>query len=112
MSRARAVFVPTIYIEPFGNVAVEAQGCGTPVICTDWGAMTETVVHGVTGFRCRTFQEFIDATLLVQALDPRAIRDHARDNYGLEAIAEKYDRHFKRLLTLWDDGWYHLEGAT
>jgi len=109
MKRARAVFVPTVYIEPFGNVAVEAMACGTPVICTDWGAMTETVIHGVTGYRCRTLQEFVDATLLVQTLDPHIIRKHAIDNYSLPVIAQKYDRHFRRLLQLWGDGWYELE---
>jgi glycosyltransferase involved in cell wall biosynthesis len=35
MTVARAVFVPSEYAEPFGNVAVEAQTCGAPVIMTD-----------------------------------------------------------------------------
>jgi glycosyltransferase involved in cell wall biosynthesis len=106
MSGAKAVFVPTIYIEPFGNVAVEAMGCGTPVICTDWGAMTETVIHGKTGFRCRTQSEFIKAMTDVETLDPGAIRSHAIENYSLPVIAEKYHTHFKRLETLWGAGWY------
>lgn len=106
MSRARAVFVPTTYIEPFGNVAVEAQGCGTPVISTDWGAMTETVEHGKTGFRCRMLSEFVEAATNVGELDCRYIRERAQRLYSLEAIGERYDRYFRRLLTLWDRGWY------
>lgn len=108
MATARAVFVPTIYIEPFGNVAVEAQACGTPVICTDWGAMTETVVHGVTGFRCRTLNEFARAAEMVHTLDAAAIRQRAIDTYSLPVIAQQYDTHFRRLLQLWGDGWYEL----
>lgn len=106
MSRARALFVPTTYIEPFGNVAVEAQACGTPVICTDWGAMSETVEHGRTGFRCRTMGEFMRAMQDVGSLDPHYIRRRAIEAYSLPVIAEKYDAHFRRLETLWGEGWY------
>jgi glycosyltransferase involved in cell wall biosynthesis len=98
--------VPTTYIEPFGNVAVEAQGCGTPVISTDWGAMTETVEHGKTGFRCRMLSEFVEAATKVDQLDYAYIRERAQRLYSLETIAERYDRYFRRLLTLWDRGWY------
>ena len=112
MSQARAVFVPTIYLEPFGNVAVEAMACGTPVITTDWGAFTETVVQGETGFRCRTFQQFLDAAEGVRYLSPRAIRLHALSKYSLEAIAPKYDHYFRNLETLWDKGWYTRTAPT
>lgn len=106
MSKAKALFVPTIYIEPFGNVAVEAQACGTPVICTDWGAMSETVEHGKTGYRCRTMGEFVQAMSDVEKLDPHYIRQRAIDNYSLPVIADKYDTHFRRLEKLWGEGWY------
>lgn len=108
MKNAIATFVPTIYIEPFGNVAVESQACGTPVIATDWGAMTETVIEGVTGYHCRTFKEFCDAAEKVKSLSPKVCRDHARKNYSLEVIGLKYQTYFERLLTLWDDGWYQI----
>jgi glycosyltransferase involved in cell wall biosynthesis len=107
MSGAAAVWVPTIYIEPFGNVAVEAQLCGTPVISTDWGAMTETVIEGMTGYRCRTLAEFIDAARTLDQLAPAdVIRKYAVGRYSTAVVARQYDRHFRRLSTLWDDGWY------
>jgi glycosyltransferase involved in cell wall biosynthesis len=106
LSRATALLAPTLYIEPFGAAAVEAMLCGTPVICPDWGGFTETVEHGVTGYRCRTFKEFCLATDEVRDLDPYAIRDHAASNYSTEVVAERYEAYFERLLTLWDKGFY------
>lgn len=108
MSRAQGVFVPTNYVEPFGGVAVEAMLCGTPIITTDWGAFTETNEHGVTGYRCRTLQEFCDATDDVRSLDYAAIRRRAIEKYSLEAVGPMYREYFDRLLGLWGDGWYSL----
>lgn len=106
MAGAKALIAPTIYCEPFGNVAIEAQACGTPVIATDWGAFTETVVPGVTGFRCRTLPEFIQAMSDVEKLDPHAIRQRVIDTYSYEAVGLRYQDYFQRLLGLWGGGWY------
>lgn len=105
MSRARAVFVPSWYLEPFGGVAVEAQMCGTPVISTDWGAFPETVVHGVTGYRCRTMAQFVEAAKQVNKLDPFVIRDWAVDNYSLKVVAQRYEDYFRTLIYQWGKGW-------
>jgi glycosyltransferase involved in cell wall biosynthesis len=105
MSRAYAVLVPTLYLEPFGGVAVEAQLCGTPVITTDWGAFPETVEQWTSGFRCRTLREFLEAVRLCAALDPRRIRERAQWRYSLDAVSFQYQRYFERLLLLWDQGW-------
>lgn len=106
MSGAIATFVPTKYIEPGGNVVVESLACGTPVISTDWGVMTETVIQGVTGYRCRMLSEFIDAMEKVKSLDRKIIRRHAKDNYSLPVIAKRYEDYFLRASTLFGKGWY------
>jgi glycosyltransferase involved in cell wall biosynthesis len=103
---AKALFVPTQYVEPYGTVNVEAQMTGTPVITTDWGAFAETVEDGVTGFRCRTFGEFVQAAVDAPKLDRGYIRKRALANYSLAATLPKYERYFGRLMQLWDRGWY------
>lgn len=109
MAGATALFAPTLYLEPFGNIVPEAHFCGTPTITTDWGAFTETNINGLTGYRCRSFQEFCDAAENVKTLDPKVIRQRAVNNYSLEVTAQKYDKYFNKLLTLWENGWYTLK---
>jgi len=106
MGKAKAVLMPTYYIEPFGGVNVEAQLMGTPVITTDWGAFSETVLHGVTGFRCRTFEEFCWAVNNINTLDTLYCRKWAIDNYSCERVADMYDEYLRRVYNLNDKGWY------
>jgi glycosyltransferase involved in cell wall biosynthesis len=108
MSGAQALWMPSLYVECFGNVAVEAQLCGTPVIATPFGAATETVEDGKTGFRCHTLKEFMAAADAVRDLDPHYIRDRAVSLYSTDTVAQKYQTHFERLATLWGDGFYAL----
>ncbi len=105
MARASALLCPTQYLEPFGAVVVEAALCGTPAITTDFGAFTETVVHGVTGFRCNYLGEFVQALHGAQTLNPHLIRQHAAGLYSLATVAAQYQRYFDRLTLLWTTGW-------
>ena len=105
MSQATAVFVPTIYIEPFGGVAVEAMLCGTPIITSDWGAFVEYNKPGKTGYRCRTKGEFMEATELVKNLNPLEIRTYAQEHFSLKRVGMQYEAYFQQLLSLWDKGW-------
>jgi glycosyltransferase involved in cell wall biosynthesis len=106
LSNAKAVLMPTYYIEPFGSVAVEAQLCGTPMITTDWGAFSETVVHGVTGYRCRVFEEFCWAVNNIHQIKPEACREWAVQNYSIERVGKMYEEYFQRIIHLHDKGWY------
>lgn len=55
--------------EAFGRVAVEAQALGRPVIATDHGGATETVLDGVTGWRVPVGDISAMATAIGQAID-------------------------------------------
>jgi len=113
LAGARALVAPTLYLEPFGGVVVEAFMAGTPAITTDWGAFRETNQQGVTVYRIRTLQEGVDAAHACLELDRQAIRDYAVANYSLESVAPQYEAWFARLDTLWRNGWYQLrEEAT
>lgn len=106
MGGARALICPTLYVEPFGGVAVEAQMCGTPVITTDFGAFTETVEDQVTGFRCHTLGEFCEAVYQAKTLDRAYIRDRAVDLYSTDTVKFEYQDYFAHLEGLRGRGWY------
>ena len=94
LSNAHCLLMPTLYSEPFGGVNVEAQFAGVPAITTDWGAFTETVVHGVTGYRCRTMDHFVWAVKNCEFLDRKNIKALAIKNYGLTKVATMYEEAF------------------
>lgn len=106
LAGARAVLSPTTYLEPFGGVAVEAMLSGTPVVATDWGAFTETVVNGVTGYRARTLRQFLTAVDMAGSLNRHDILAHAQDRYTVQVGARLYDDALTTLGTLFGDGWY------
>lgn len=108
LSNARALIVPTAYLEPFGGVAVEAMLCGTPVIASDWGAFTETVWDGLTGFRFATLREGVEAVEGCAYLPPDVIRGIAHGRYSLDAVRPMFERWFGRLDSLHREGWYEM----
>lgn len=108
MKNARAIFVPTQYLEPFGGVAVEAMFCGTPAITSDWGGFAETVNHGVTGYRCRTFDDYVWAAENVGRLKPADCRRWAVENYSLDRIKLRYQEFYMKVQDLFGKGWYEL----
>ena len=107
---ARAIFMPTRYIEPFGCVAAEALLCGTPVISSDTGGATEIVRQGQDGYRCRSLSDYMNAVDEVQEFyapdDYEEISRAARARFGHAQVGAQYERYFAKLAD--GRGWYAL----
>jgi len=108
MANAMASFVPSQYVEPFGGVQVENLLSGTPTITSDWGSFAENNLHGVTGYRCRTMGDYVDAVREIQkgAISSRACRAFGL-NFSLEKVAPMYEKYFNDILDIYTgEGWY------
>jgi len=107
MARAKATIAASTFLEPFCGVQIESMLSGTPVISTDWGAFAEYNLHGVTGYRCRTFEHFTWAARNIHTIDPYACRSWAERNFSLDRVAEMYDEYFYSVSNIFaGKGWY------
>ena len=85
---ADVIVVPSLY-EPFGMVALEAMACGTPVIASDTGGLSQIMTNG----ECALAAPPNDPTTLARAIlhllhnPERATQLAAR---GQEVVAERY----------------------
>lgn len=104
--RALCMLMPTLFIEPFGFSGVEGQLCGVPLIATSYGAFQETIVDGVTGYRCHTLADWMEAIRLSRSLNRRQIAMLARSKYSKEAVGKQYDWVLRQLADLSGRGWY------
>jgi glycosyltransferase involved in cell wall biosynthesis len=100
VGNAIAMLCPTQYVEPGGGSAIEAQLCGTPVLASAWGCFTESVLHGVTGYQCRTWGDWMAALEWAPKLSRRTIAQVARERFSFEAAAPQYVKVLKTLELL------------
>lgn len=114
MGGAKAVFVPTLYLEAFAGVHIEAMLTGTPCITTDFGVFEGTVQNGTNGYRCNTLQDFVDAARAVKNLDPHIVRQSA-ERYLMDNVKHEFDEWFDDLYQLFRSaheegvkGWHYL----
>ena len=97
MKNAKALFGLTYYVEPFGNMIIEANLSGTPVITTDWGAFPEIVLEGETGYRVRDFKSLLTAIESVDNIDPANCRKWGL-NFSDEEIHLKHKKFLDKVI--------------
>ena len=100
MREADALILYSRY-ETFGNVIIEANACGKPVIVSDYPTFSENVVDGVTGLVAKGNDPEALAVKMMYMMehyfsfDPVTIARYAKDNYSFDAIAKRFDAVYK-----------------
>jgi len=106
MKKAKGSIIASQYLEPFGGVQIENLLCGTPTITTDWGCFAENNLHGITGFRCRTMGDYVNAIKKIHTINPKDCREWG-ENFSLENVAPMYEKFFTDIHNVFNgDGWY------
>ena len=114
MRNAIASFLPSRYLEPFGGVQIENLLCGTPTLTSDWGAFAENNIEGITGYRCRVFDDWLNAAMncLEDKIKPINCRLQG-EKFSLDSIAPLYERFFEDVMNIYtESGWYTIKEET
>ena len=83
-------------------------------ITSDWGAFSENNIEGVTGYRCRTFEDYVRAVKNIQAgkIKSKDCRKHG-EKFSLEEVAPMYEDFFRKVTDVSSgNGWYEIWDET
>lgn len=109
---AIAQFVPTLYIEPFAGVQIEALLCWTPIITSDSWVFNETNHQWITGRRCKHYQDYIEAVKRIGEIKRKVCRRFGM-KYSLENVMPYYKSYYEKIIAvvnnLWRWDWYTKE---
>ena len=97
LARARCLWNPPEWDEPFGLVTIEALFSGTPVLGTRRGALPELITPDV-GALCDTMDEMIAAAQSIHTRSPGACRALAERCFTHVVMAEEYLRMYHHVL--------------
>ena len=99
-----AALMPGSWPEPFGLAAIEALGCGTPVLARRVGGLTEIIRDGIDGFFGDDVTELAYRVPDVESLDRRAIRESVLERFSAARMADGYEALYRRILGGADTG--------
>jgi len=82
------VVVPSVYLDPFPTVNLEAQAAGTPVVGTCFGGTPEAVEHGKTGLIVNPYDIEALASSIIRLLTDDVLRSEMGANAKKRMQAE------------------------
>ncbi len=85
--------------EPFGLSVIEAMACGTPVIATRRGSMSELIEHGTSGFLIDDASQAMEAVKCAGSLRREGVRDAVLTRFSVDRMADDYIALYNRILT-------------
>jgi glycosyltransferase involved in cell wall biosynthesis len=98
MAGAVATLMLGAWPEPFGLVAIESMATGTPVIARRAGGVTETILHGESGFLVDDVHEAVLAVARVSRLRRERIAAYARGRFSADRMTAMYEQAFGSIL--------------
>ncbi|HEY3756619.1 MAG TPA: glycosyltransferase family 4 protein [Opitutaceae bacterium] len=106
LAASAAVAFPTYHHEGLSRILIESQAMGVPVVAYNTGGNREAFVDGQTGFLVRTGDVDRLADCLAKLLVDPALRKRmaeagpgfARQRYGLEAVAQRHEEFYLKLI--------------
>jgi len=96
LARARCLWSPALWDEPFGLPTIEALFSGTPVLGTRRGAMPEIVTSDV-GALADTLEDLLAASDSISTRSPEACRARA-ERFTHLTMAAEYVRMYQQVI--------------
>ena len=98
LQNARATLFPIDWEEPFGLVMIESMACGTPVIATRWGAVSEVIEEGRSGVIVDDYHEMAGALADADRLEPLECRRYAEERFSAGRMVRDYESAYEAVL--------------
>ena len=87
---AAALLQTPQWFDAFPLVVLEALACGTPVIALAEGGLPEQVLHGETGFLCKSVGDIAEAFGRLPEIRPERCRAWAEEQFSARRMALEY----------------------
>ncbi len=101
MHGARAVVMPTQYLEPFGGVSIEAMMTGTPCITSNHSCFLENIPADL---RATTLRDWLGCLEVAEGYDPVSLRMYAVNRWSSAVVGKQYAKVLPTIPGLLRDG--------
>ena len=98
LGSAKALLHLIDFEEPFGLSVVEAMACGTPVIASRRGSMSEIIEEGVNGFLVNSHEEAIAAVGKLDQIDRAGVRQSVERRFHVDRMADEYIALYRSII--------------